>query len=201
MIVVFGATGRVGRAFTAKAAAAGHDVRRPGKLRIPGVREFEGDVRHREAVKAALSPNCDAVVCCIGESGLKPSTIVTDAFTAIVDSMTLLGLKRFLAVSGSAEMKQMTLFGKLCTALLKCTPVRHAVRDHDEGLKVLRKSNLDWTLAGCNYLGNGPERENYKTSLIFPGGFKKIHPPDVADFLLKEIENPKFHITVVGIWY
>jgi hypothetical protein len=60
---------------------------------------------------------------------------------------------------------------------------------------------LDWTLAGCNYLGSGPESGKYKTSLIFPGGFKKIHPPAVADFLLKEIENPKFHNSVVGIWY
>lgn len=205
MIVVFGATGRVGRSFTAKATAAGHDVRafvrRLGVLQIPGVREFQGDVRDREAVKAALSSDCEAVVCCIGESGLKPSTIVTDAFTAIVDSMTLLGLKRFLAVSGSAEIEKMTLSGKLCTALLKLTPVGHAVRDHDGGLKVLRKTHLDWTLAGCNYLGNGPERGTYKTSLIFPGGFKKIHPADVADFLLKETESPRFQNAVVGIWY
>jgi hypothetical protein len=64
---------------------------------------------------------------------------VTNSFTAIVDSMTLLGLKRFLAVSGSAEMKKMALFRKLCTALLKCTSVGHTVRNHDGGLKVLWK--------------------------------------------------------------
>ncbi len=132
---------------------------------------------------------------------LKPSTIVTDAFTSIVDVMTSLGLSRFLAVSGSAEMKQMTTTGRIFTAILKRTPVGHAIRDHDEGLKVVRQSNLEWTLAGCNILSDGPERGRYKISLVFPGGFKKIHPADVAAFLLKETEVPTFRNEVVGIWY
>jgi putative NADH-flavin reductase len=204
-IVVFGATGRVGRSFTAKAAAAGHQVvafvRRSDAGMGEGIRQFQGDVRDRDAVMTALSPGCDAVVCCIGEAGLKPSTIVTDAFTSIVAAMTSLGLSRFLAVSGSAEMKQMTTTGRIFTAILKRTPVGHAIRDHDEGLKVVRQSVLEWTLAGCNILSDGPERGRYKISLVFPGGFKKIHPADVAAFLLRETEVPTFRNEVVGIWY
>jgi len=204
-IVVFGATGRVGRSFTTKAAAAGHEVlafvRTPDATGGEGIRQFQGDVRDRDAVRTVLSHECDAVVCCIGEAGLKPSTIVTDAFTSIVDAMTALNLKRFLAVSGSAEMNQMTVGGKIYTAILKRTPVGHAIRDHDGGLKVVQQSSLQWTLAGCNYLSDGPERGRYKTSLVFPGGFKKIHPADVAAFLLKETEVPTFRNEVVGIWY
>jgi len=204
-IAVFGATGRVGRSFTTKAAAAGHEVvafaRRPDTVTVEGVRQFQGDVRDRDAVRTALSPGCDAVVCCIGEAGLKPSTIVTDSFTSIIDAMTGLGLRRFLAVSGSAEMKHMTMTGKIYTAILKRTPVGHAIRDHDGGLKVVQQSTLEWTLAGCNYLGDGPERGQYKISLVFPGGFKKIHPADGAAFLLKETEDPTFRNAVVGIWY
>lgn len=204
-IVAFGATGRVGRSFTTKAAAAGHQVvafaRRPDAVMGEGIRPFQGDVRDREAVRTALSPGCDAVVCCIGQAGLKPSTIVTDAFTSIVDAMTGLGLRRFVAVSGSAEMKHMTMTGRIYTALLKRTPVGHAIRDHDGGLKVVQQSNLEWTLAGCNILSNGAERGRYKISLVFPGGFKKIHPADVAAFLLKETEVPTFRNEVVGIWY
>ena len=161
-IVVFGSTGRVGSSFTAKAAAAGHQVvafaRRADMVKVEGVHPFQGDVRDHDAVRTALSQGCDAVVCCIGEAGLKPSTIVTDAFTSIIDAMTGLGLKRFLAVSGSAEMKQMTMAGKIYTAILKRTPVGHAIRDHDGGLKVVQQSSLEWTLAGCNYLSDGPER-------------------------------------------
>lgn len=204
-IVVFGATGRVGRSFTAKAAAAGHEVlafvRRSDAIRDEGILQIQGDVRDRDAVRTALSPGCDAVVCCIGEAGLKPSTIVTEAFTSIVDAMSALSLRRFLAVSGSAEMKQMTTAGRIFTALLIRTPVGHAIRDHDGGLKVVQQSTLEWTLAGCNILADGPELGRYKTSLVFPGGFKKIHPADVAAFLLKETEVPTFRNEVVGIWY
>jgi putative NADH-flavin reductase len=204
-IVVFGSTGRVGSSFTAKAATAGHQVvafaRRIDMVKVEGVHRFQGDVRDRDAVRTALSQGCDAVVCCIGEAGLKPSTIVTDAFTSIVGVMTNLGIKRFLAVSGSAEMKQMTVAGKIYTSILQQTPVGHAIRDHDGGLKVVQQSSLEWTIAGCNYLSDGPELGRYKTSLIFPGGFKKIHPADVAAFLLKETEVPTFRNAVVGIWY
>lgn len=204
-IVVFGATGRVGRSFTAKAAAASHQVlafvRRQDAVMGEGIRQFQGDVRDRDAVRTALSQGCDAVVCCIGEAGLKPSTIVTDGFASIVDAMTALSLKRFLAVSGSAEMKQMTTTGRVFTALLRRTPVGHAIRDHDGGLQVVQQSTLIWTLAGCNILADGPERGRYKTALVFPGGFKKIHPGDVAAFLLKETEAPTFRNAVVGIWY
>ena len=91
--------------------------------------------------------------------------------------------------------------GKIYTAILKRTPVGHAIRDHDGGLKVVQQSSLEWTLAGCNYLSDGPERGRYKTSLVFPGGFKKIHPADVAAFLVKETEVPTFRNAVVGIWY
>jgi hypothetical protein len=98
-------------------------------------------------------------------------------------------------------MKLMTITGKIYTAILKRTPVGHAIRDHDGGLKVVQHSTLEWTLAGCNYLGDGPERGRYRISLVFPGGFKKIHPADAAAFLLKETEDPTFRNAVVGIWY
>ena len=115
--------------------------------------------------------------------------------------MTANGLKRFIGVSGSAEMPRKTMLGKLYTSILRCTPVGNAVRDHDGGLRVLQASSLDWTLAGCNYLADGPERGSYQTSLVFPGGFKVIHPGDVADFLLQEMTHPHYHREIVGLWY
>ena len=66
------------------------------------------------------------------------------------------------------------------------------MRDHDGGLRVLQASNLDWTLAGCNYFADWPERRSYETSLVFPGGFEKVHAGDVADFLLREMAAPLY---------
>ena len=204
--IVFGASGRVGRCFLTKAAAAGHNVtafvREPAKLKDhTSLTIVAGDIRNRKAVDAALVPRFDAVVVCIGETGLKPSTVITDGFAAIAAAMTAHDQHRFVGVSGSAEMPQKTLGGRLYTQILRLTPVGNAIRDHDGGLRVLKNSSLDWVLAGCNYLPEGPERGSYRTSLVFSGGAKRIHPPDVADFLLMEAATPRFHREVVGIWY
>ena len=204
-LIVFGATGRVGRAFIGKAVHAGHRVtafvRDSGRAHLDGVALVQGDVRDTSSVRASLAGGFDAVIVCIGEAGLKPSTIVSEGFAAIVAGMTAMGLRRFIGVSGSAEMPKKTWFGKLYTAILRHTPVGNAVRDHDGGLRVLQTSSLDWTLAGCNYLADGPERGRYRISLIFPGGFKIIHPGDVADFLLQEMTRPRHIRDVVGLWY
>jgi hypothetical protein len=56
-------------------------------------------------------------------------------------------------------------------------------------------------LAGCPYIKDGPRRGGYRTSLVFPGGWKIIHPPDVADLLVHELTEEKFTGSVVGIWY
>ena len=204
-VIVFGATGRVGRDFVGKAVSGGHRltafVRNSSGANLNGVALVQGDVRDKSSVRASLAGRPDAVIVCIGQAGLKPSTLVSEGFAAIVAGMTALGLRRFIGVSGSAEMPQKTCAGKLYTAILRHTPVGNAVRDHDGGLRVLQASSLDWTLAGCNYLADGPERGRYKTSLIFPGGFKMIHPGDVADFLLSEMTEARHIREVVGLWY
>ena len=205
-VIVFGATGRVGRAIVGKAVTAGHwvtaFVRDPSRASIlNGAALVQGDVRDHQAVRAALAAEFDAVIVCIGEAGLKPSNIVTEGFSSIAAGMTASGLKRFIGVSGSAEMPRKTMLGKLYTSILRCTPVGNAIRDHDGGLRILQASSLDWTLAACNYLADGPERGHYRTSLLFPGGFKVIHPGDVADFLLQEVTHPRYHREVVGLWY
>ena len=48
---------------------------------------------------------------------------------------------------------------------------------------------------------DGPGRGSYRTSLVYPGGFKIIHPPDVADLIVRELTEQKYTGEVVGIWY
>jgi len=61
-------------------------------------------------------------------------------------------------------------------------------------------SGLEWTFAGCPYIKDGVLTQNYRLSSTFPGGFKTISPPDVADFLVKELTERRFPRQVVGIW-
>jgi len=208
-IIVFGATGRVGACIVEQAVAAGHDVtafvRDRQRLKVGGdkVSIVEGNVVDPASVRSALNPGFDAVVVAIGQAGLKPSSVMADGVRAIVTGMKDRGIDRLLGVSGIAEMPNKTFFGKLTIALLSVTPVGHAIRDHDRAFAELQNSGsgLMWMLAGCGYIPDGPRRGRYRTSLIFPGGFKIINPPDVADLIVRELTEEKFTGNVVGIWY
>lgn len=206
-IAVFGATGRVGSCIVEQAVQAGHDVtafvRDRQRLKVGGdkVSIVVGDMLDQAAVRAALEPGSDAVVVAIGQAGLKPSTVVTDGMRAIVAAMKNRGIGRLLFVSGVAEMPNKTFFGRLTAALLKLTPVGHAIRDHDRAFEELRGSGLRWMLAGGPYIKDGPRRGSYRTSLVYPGGFKIIHPPDIADLIVRELTEEKFTGKVVGVWY
>lgn len=204
-IFVFGATGRVGQEFVSKALAENHKVtvfvRSAANLKFNNVQVYEGDARDAKVVTRALKDGFDAVVTCLGERSLKASNLIQESMVAIIAGMKHTGIKRLLVVSGTAEMPHKTTLGKLYTALLKQTPVGHAVRDHDAAFAWLKATDLDWTLAGCNYLRSGPEKGKYKESMTFPGGFKIIHPPDVADFLIRELHRDTNYKAVVGLWY
>ena len=206
-IIVFGATGRVGTCIVEQAIQAGHDVtafvRDRQRLKAGGdkVSIVEGDVLDPAAVRAALDPGFNAVVVAIGQAGLKPSTVVTDGMHVIVAAMKDRGIGRLLFVSGVAEMPTKTFFGRLTAALLKLTPVGHAIRDHDRAFEELKRSGLKWMLAGGPYIKDGPGRGSYRTSLVYPGGFKIIHPLDIAGIIVRELTEEKFTGKVVGVWY
>jgi putative NADH-flavin reductase len=207
-VLVFGATGRVGSEIVRQAIHSGHDVtvfvRNPRALSAI-VRPSEvlcGDLRDKSAVTSAMaSRSFDAVLSAIGAGKLEPSNLVTDGTRSILDVMLSTGVSRYLAVSGTAEMPSQTIFGRVTNAIFRRTPVGHPIRDHDGAYAVVTASDLNWTLAGCPYLRDGPAKGNYKTSLKYPGGFKVIHPPDVADFLVRELMDRRFPRQIVGLWY
>ena len=208
-ILVFGATGRCGRFIVEQALDAGHDVtvfvRDPERLsrEHSKLKVVQGEFTDSEALRALMKTGFDAVVSAIGPVQLKPSTVVTDSTKAIIAAMQVSGRKRFLMVSVVSEISHKNFIGKLSTWIIKVTPVRHSLNDHAAALVNLKKSDLNWTLAGCPIIKDGPRMGRYRTSLTFNGGFKYIHPPDVANFIMKEITDPKpeFKNTVVGIWY
>jgi uncharacterized protein len=204
-LMIFGATGRVGQSLVHKAKLAGHDmtilVRDALRVKTDGLKTYVGDVRDKKAVTRAMQDKFDAVIVCLGETGLRQSTIMEDGMASIIAAMQANVISRLIMVSGTAEMPQKTAFGKIYTAILRRTPIGHAIRDHDAAFELIKATSLNWTLVGCNYLKTGPERGKFKSSLLFPGGFKIIHPPDVANFILEALDSKKYDNSVVGIWY
>jgi uncharacterized protein len=91
--------------------------------------------------------------------------------------------------------------GRILNAIFRGTPVGHAIGDHDCAYALVKASELDWTLAGCPYIRDGSAKGIYKTELTFPRRLKIIYPPDVADFLVRELADHRFSRQIVGLWY
>jgi len=153
-VLVFGATGRVGASVIEFALHQGHEVtafvRNPTKINVRHgrLRIAEGDVYRPETVKSAMTPGFDVVVGAIGGDVFKPSTLVTDSVSAIVQEMELTGIRRYVGVSGMAFLPR-GIFGSLTVGLLRLSPVGNAVRDHEGAYQIVADSSLDWTLAAC----------------------------------------------------
>lgn len=205
-ILVFGATGRVGVNVTNYALAQGHEVtafiRDRTKItpQHPHLTTVEGDIYHPVSVAAALDGEFDAVVNTVGVDPFKPSTIVTDSVRTVVGAMSEAGISRYLGITGTAQMPN-NIGGAISAAVIRRSPIRHAVRDHDGALRIITHSELAWTLAGCPYIRDGALTGQYRLSSSFPGGFKTISPQDVADFLIRELTSRQHVQQIVGIWY
>jgi putative NADH-flavin reductase len=207
-ILVLGATGRVGSEIVRLAHEAGHTVtafvRDPKKLRAPAdVKVVVGDLSTANDLTAALSTGVDALLNAIGADPLKPSTLVTDTARIAIAAMQAAGVRRYIAVSGTANMPRKTFFGKLVAAFFSITPVGNAIRDHKGAFALVQASNLDWTLSGCPYIKDAttqPGPASYGESDVFTGGFSTVTPTNVARFLVKTIDDPSYIHRIVFIW-
>jgi hypothetical protein len=93
-----------------------------------------------------------------------------------------------------------TFFGKIVIGILKLTPVKNAITDHQNAFEQISKSTINWTLIGCLYIKDGIEKGSFKKDSKFGGGFKTIHPAEVATAIVQEIDKTDNH-KIIGIWY
>lgn len=206
-IFLVGATGRTGGEFLQRALSAAHQVtalvRDPRKIALThdSLTVCTGSVTDGPALAAAFAAgNWDAIVNVVGADPLKPSTLVTDAARALIRLAEAAKISRYLGITGTAQMPR-SFGGMLSIALLRLTPVRHGAKDHDGAFAIVRASSLDWTLVGCPWIKDGPTVGSFRSSSVFPGGMKTIHPGDVALALVQELESPSVHRGIRGIWY
>ncbi|MDJ0825061.1 MAG: SDR family oxidoreductase [Rhodobacter sp.] len=186
-LIIFGATGTIGRHLTAQAAAKGHTVtafaRNPRDLPA-GVTAAKGDVLNPSDVKAAMQGQ-DAIIVVLG-NGMKGG-LRAPGTANIVAGMRAQGINRLICQStlGAGDSRQnLNFFWKyLMFGLL----LRRAYKDHQRQEVIIRASGLDWTIVRPGAFTDGPLTGAYRA------GFGptdrsvklKISRADVAHYLLR----------------
>ena len=201
-IIVFGATGGVGRHVVRQALEEGFGVtafaRNPAKLDIlhEKLRVVRGDAFNPGEVSAAIAGH-DAVVSCLGSSqGLKRSTELQEMTRNVVSGMLERGVKRIVCTASAGIDREIPgLSGKLIMYLL-----RHALADHRAAVGLIRESGLNYTIVRPLGLTNREFTGRYRESADgVPAKSMSIPRADVAHFILKALRDPRYHNASIGI--
>ncbi|GAA3545555.1 NAD(P)-dependent oxidoreductase [Kribbella ginsengisoli] len=194
-LVVLGATGGTGRQLVAAALERGHRVtalvRRAGSFdAATGLVEYVwSDLGDGGSLARALS-GADAVISTLGGAAKGPTTVCTDAIRTTVPAMTLARVSRLVVLSahGVLETHDRSLF-----SLAVWAGVGDKMKDKESMEPLITGSMLDWTIVRPPMLKNAPATDRYQVGENLPIRlWDSIGRADLAGFLLREVEDPRF---------
>ncbi len=205
-VIVFGATGSVGRLLVAQSLKENHRVtafaRHPENLDLEhrNLVKVAGDVLDPKAVEAALTGQ-DAVMVTLGAG--RRGGVRAEGTKTIVEGMRRQGIRRLICQStlGAGDSRQQLNFfwKRIMFGLL----LRPAYQDHQRQEAIVRASDLDWTIVRPAAFTDGPLSNRFKAG--FPpnerGLTLKIARADVAAFMLRELGDQRYLHQTPGLSY
>jgi putative NADH-flavin reductase len=205
-LAVFGATGGTGRQLVEQALAQGHEVtavvRDPARLPVEHsrLRVVQADVFDPASIKPALE-GTDAVLSALGPPPPPRAddvTVCSRAVRSILQAMLDAGVRRIVVVSGAWDPGD----GALHRVLLR--PLLHRVFGRlyaDVALMEaqLQDSSTEWTIFRPPLLTNGPLSGRYRTMLGRNASGFRVSRADLADAMLRSLEDAATVRTTVGI--
>ncbi len=192
-LAIFGSTGKTGIEIVRQALEEGHSVtafvRDPAGMPIKDDRiEFMvGDVFDRESVATAVAGQ-DAVICALGARDLKRTTVRTAGTINMIAGMKTHGVKRLVVVTAMGigeSWKTLSVGNKLFFG----TVLKSARADHESQEAAVKESGLDWTIIRPSGLTDTPRTGSYEVGENIPAKTSQIPRADVADLILKVVEE------------
>ena len=192
-LAIFGATGNTGLELVKQALEKGHQVtafvRDPSRLSIKHdqLNFVTGDVFDPASVAEAVQ-NQDVVVCALGARDLKKTTIRATGTTNIIQAMKQHNVQRLLVVTSMGtgdSWDTLSMVNKFFYATL----LKSSREDHEAQETAVKQSGLDWTIIRPSGLTDEPRTGVYEVGENIPAKTSKIARADVADLIVKELEQ------------
>jgi putative NADH-flavin reductase len=205
-ILIFGATGTVGRELVTQGLEMGHTVtafaRDPSKLAIShaNLEIIEGGVMDSAVVDPAVAGH-DAVLVALG-AGSKGQVRSTGTRN-IIQAMQKSGTRRLVCLStlgvGDSRGNLNFLWKYIMFGML----LRAAYADHVTQENEVIRSGLDWTIVRPSAYTDGERTGNYRHGFSAnEKGLKlKISRADVADFVLTQLADDSYIGMTPGVSY
>lgn len=202
-VIVFGSTGRTGKYLIEYALEAGHQVtafaRNPDNVHFkhPRLVVFQGDATRADVVEQALKGQ-EAVLFAVG-TDLGETNLRQTSMKNIVEGMQKQGIKRLIGIGGMGILQANESLKIFETPGFpgEYVPVS---KDHLAAFEYLQQSGLDFTFVCPPNIPDGPLTGKYVTQDSYPPHGKfLIHTADLADFMIRELNEPKYIGKRVGI--
>jgi putative NADH-flavin reductase len=198
-LLVFGATGATGQQIVMQGLQQGHEltvfVRNPAKLtlRDDRLRVVVGSVpEDADAISAAVGGQ-DAVISALGvRNSLKSGNLISHSMRTIVPAMERQVVRRLIFTSafGVGDTRR---DAPLLPRIMYRVLLTDIFADKADAEHYLRESSLDWTLVYPVLLTNGPRTGQYRVGeRLRLRGLPMISRADVADFILKQLQDPTY---------
>lgn len=202
-IIVFGATGGVGRHVVNQALQTGYEVtafvRDLTKLQIENdhLHVVRGDATNAEEVSAAIAGH-DAVVSCLGSNKMvAKSTQLEEMTQHIVASMEAHHVKRIVYTASAGINNELPgVGGKMVMKMLQ-----NVLIDHRHAVDLIQAhKDLQYTIVRPLGLTNDDYTEAYREAKEgVPENARNIPRADVAHFILKALGDDTYIGESVGI--
>lgn len=193
-IVIFGASGKVGRQVAQQLLAEGYDITAFVHRHNPlGEHErlsiVQGDIHDTAAVTSAVEGS-DVVICTLGSWHTKSKDIVSSGMRAIIPAMEQQNVRRLISLTGAGALWQgdkPTIVDRLNHRLLSITAPK-ILHDGEEHLALLAASKLDWTCLRSPVMTNG-KHTTYHLSKRLPSLFALTPRKAIVRAIIDQLQD------------
>lgn len=205
-VIVFGATGTVGRLAVTELLKAGHRVtafaRAPEKLGLtsPNLRLVAGDAMQLADVSAAMKGQ-EAAVVALGAGMSRKSRIRSQGTMNVIKAMHATGVRRLIAQSTLGARDSWPTLNFWWKRVMFGALLAPVFRDHELQEQLVEASGLDWTIVRPGAFTDKPTKrpaiEDVPNSAR--GLDLKIARSDLARFLTQQLSDPRYIGRAVGL--